>query len=169
MSLRGEDFDNGMMNDNGGGGGESDNTRETPSWRADRSFINRSEKPSIRVVGMPERGSQRSFVGSAAGGGFANNAGEQGSRAAVGVVKVGEVLSKNYDLTVVDAEDRSSVLATIQCIVTLEERVPELEITVGREPGYYAILVRGFDEFIDIVNWHNKVRLWAWGVLSALF
>jgi hypothetical protein len=76
----------------------------------------------------------------------------------VGVVKVGEVLSKNYDLSAVDAEDRSSVLATIQCIVTLEDRVPELEITVGREPGYYPILVRGFDEFIDIVNWHNKVR-----------
>lgn len=51
------------------------------------------------------------------------------------------------------------MLATIQCIVTLEDRVPALDITVGREPGYYAIMVRGFDEFIDIVNWHDKVRM----------
>jgi|WetSurMetagenome_2_1015567.scaffolds.fasta_scaffold01048_8 hypothetical protein len=84
---------------------------------------------------------------------------EQGSRVYAGKVLVGEVLSKNYDLSAVESEDTSSVLATIHCIVTLEDRVPDLGITVNREPGYYAIVVRGFDEFIDIVNWHGKVRM----------
>ena len=98
----------------------------------------------------PLQGEQRSRRGLSAA--------EPGSRVFAGQVLVGEVLSKNYDLTAVDAEDTSSVMATIHCIVTLEDRVPDLDITVNREPGYYAILVRGFDEFIDIVNWHNKVR-----------
>jgi hypothetical protein len=119
---------------------------------ASLSAASRSERGSS--MRGREVGSQRSIIGGGGGGGGA----EQGSCAPMGVIKVGEVLSKQYDLTTVDPEDRSSVLATIRCIVTLEERVPELDITVNREPGYYAILVRGFDEFIDIVNWHSKVR-----------
>jgi hypothetical protein len=108
------------------------NTREMSSWT-----LGAKERPSIRGGAAMEQGS---------------------SRLVAGQVKVGEVLTKEYDLSAVDPEDRSSVMATIQCIVTLEDQVPELEITVTRESGYYAILVRGFDEFIDIVGWHHKVR-----------
>jgi hypothetical protein len=117
------------------------------------------ERTSIRVVAgeAPSRRPQQPLESPSRRGGLPAN--EQGSRAAIGQVKVGEMLSKNYDLSAVNPEDRSSVLATIQCIVSLEDRMPELDITISQEPGYYAIVVRGFDEFIDVVNWHNKVRM----------
>jgi len=137
-----------MMNEEDGWGAtvfaEPTSRRSIQTVREQPSF--RAEPPSR---GRGEPGSRRTITTTV----------EQGSRGygGGGQILVGEVLSKNYDLSAVDAEDRSSVLATIHCIATLEECMPNLDISVSREPGYYAILVRGFDEFIDLVNWHNKV------------
>lgn len=139
-----------------GGGGVGGDAREQAS--SSSSF----KEPGSRSMAVPMSAEARSRRGAGGGGGGAGLSGmtaEQGSRVFSGQVFVGEVLSKTYDLSAVEAEDTSSVLATIHCIVTLEERVPDLGITVNREPGYYAIVVRGFDEFIDIVNWHGKVRM----------
>jgi len=102
-------------------------------------------------------------------------------------VKVGETLASTYDLSCVDEEDKSSVLATITCVATLEvpcclceglghlsdnasralcrykwakkNRMPVLDIIVRREAGYYAIVVRGFNEYINIDNWYERVRV----------
>ncbi len=79
---------------------------------------------------------------------------EPGSR----LVKVGETLAA-YDLSAVDKEDQSSVIATINCIVRLEERMPALDISVHRDSGYYAIVVRGLNEYVDLCNWHEQVRV----------
>ncbi len=72
---------------------------------------------------------------------------------------MGVVLTDSYDLSCVADEDKSSVLATISCVVSLEERMPKLEIVVRRENGYYAIVVRNLNQYIDLEKWHSKVTI----------
>jgi hypothetical protein len=81
---------------------------------------------------------------------------------------VGETLATNYDLSAVDEEDRSSVVATMTCVATLEQSVPRLDMAVTREAGYYVITVRDFNEYIDLRNWHERVRVRAFGTKMRL-
>ena len=90
------------------------------------------------------------------GGGPSTRSGQE---PASRIIKVGETLSAAYDLSDVIKEDQSSVLATITCIVTLERRMPALDITVHRDAGYYAIVVRGLNEYVNLRNWHEQVRV----------
>jgi hypothetical protein len=98
-------------------------------------------------------------VGQLAGGGGGEQRSRRNTEPLSRIVKVGEVLAHDYDLSAVDEEDRSSVQATIACVATLEQSVPQLDITVNRDSGYYAIVVRGFNEYIDLHNWHERVRV----------
>ena len=85
--------------------------------------------------------------------------GRPGQEPASRIIKVGETLSAAYDLSEVVKEDQSAVLATITCIVTLERRMPALDITVHRDSGYYAIVVRGLNEYVNLRHWHDQVRV----------
>ncbi len=68
------------------------------------------------------------------------------------VRKVGEKLAKRYDMSEVRVEDIPSVNATIYTVVTLEDSAPELDIRIMAKQGYYALIIKGFNEFIDGPN-----------------
>ena len=76
---------------------------------------------------------------------------------AVRVIKIGEKLSKRYDTSEVAPEDLSSVMAAIYTICTLETSAPELDISIKARNGYYAIIVKKFNEFIDIPNMYREL------------
>ncbi len=134
---------------------------DEPGSRFKRAVqVSAATEPSSRFGASSSSGfntfhEPRSLVAGGGGAGPGSRlAPEPGSR----LVKVGETLAA-YDLSAVDKEDQSSVIATINCIVRLEERMPALDITVHRDSGYYAIVVRCLNEYVDLCNWHELVRV----------
>lgn len=72
--------------------------------------------------------------------------------------KVGEKLAKRYDMTEVRPEDVASVNAAILIVCTLEDSAPELDVQATAKDGYYAIIIKGFNENIDGPNMAEALR-----------
>ncbi len=73
------------------------------------------------------------------------------------VRKIGEKLAKRYDMNEVREEDVPSVNAAIYAVCTLEDSAPELDIRPMAKNGYYALIIKGFNEFIDGPNMYMRL------------
>ena len=73
-------------------------------------------------------------------------------------------------------DDLSSVNATLLRICKLEDSVPVLDISIKSMRGYYAIIIKNFNEFIDGANCNRQMiedpdpkmgKVILWGVNPA--
>jgi hypothetical protein len=75
------------------------------------------------------------------------------------MVKVGETIAlDHHDTREVLPEDMSSVQATIHCMLSLEQLSTLVQSKTKRCEGYYSVAFDGYNEYIDMDNFHRIVR-----------